>query len=83
MESKSKSKPSAKSKPKPSPKSKPNPKSKKKSKNNSGIIVEKDHHIGDQNIDPKYSDKVNSLLTRIKNQNESTPDVKIRFGWKY
>jgi len=73
----------AKAKPKVKPKPKPKAKRKPKNKNNSGIIVEKDHPIGDQNLDLKYSDKVNSLLTKIKNQNESKPDVKIRFGWKY
>ena len=75
-----------KSKPKPKPKSKPKPKPKpKKQKNTSGIIIENEQTNGGstQSLDVKYSEKVNLLVTKIKNQNESKPDVKIRFGWKY
>jgi len=67
-------------KPKPKKSKKKEP---KKKKNKSGIIVEKDNKVSEQALDLKYSDKINSLVNKIKNQNESKPDVKIRFGWKY
>ena len=51
----------------------------KKTKKNNGFIIEKDNESMESG---KYSEKLNSLINKIKNQNDPKSDVRIRFGWK-
>ena len=47
---------------------------------NSGFTIEKD--IEDVSESGKYSEKLSSLINKIKMQNENNSNVRIRFGWK-
>ena len=61
----------------PSDKKNDSPKAVKK-KSSPSVVVEKEKEINET----KYSDKLQSLITKIKSQNEPNSFVKIRFGWK-
>jgi len=52
---------------------------KKTKKKTGGFIVEKDNESMESG---KYSEKLSSLINKIKNQNDPKSDVRIRFGWK-
>ena len=54
---------------------------KKESKGNGKVIIEKDQEgsVEDQN----YSEKLNLIISRIKDKSMLVNENKIRFGWKW